>query len=203
MIKSVQAGTKLFRSRQHSVSLTPSTAIDLGTPPAELAVFSNRMSPAGIPMFYAARDPATARAETEVADPEKPEMSTAIFTNTEDMRVLDLANLPAVPSLFDDHKRHLRTGLKFIHGFSEDLALPIHRNGQEHIEYVPTQIVSEYFRTVFNASDDDQLDGLCYRSVKKNGGVSICLFLTHADFLGSGPHAKRVPKLIRVDKFRL
>jgi hypothetical protein len=69
LLKKLPVGTTLYRSRQHVAGVTLNIATDLGTPPAALAVFSNRMSPAGIPMFYAAKDPATARAETEVVDP--------------------------------------------------------------------------------------------------------------------------------------
>jgi hypothetical protein len=47
------------------------------------------------------------------------------------------------PSLFDEQRRHLRAGLSFLHDFAADLAKPIEKDGREHIEYVPTQIVTE------------------------------------------------------------
>jgi hypothetical protein len=125
-------------------------------------------------------------------------MTTATFKTSGDLRVLDLADLPDVPSLFDEQQRHLRSGLRFIRGFADELALPIQRNGQEHIDYIPTQMVSEYFRTVYKSEDGVPLDGLCYRSAKYNGGVCVCLFLTHDDFNGG---SARVPLLQSVNKF--
>lgn len=195
MIKVLPPGTQLFRARQHAAGVAPSTAVELGTPPADKATFSNRMSPAGIPMFYAAKDTLTARKETETADPLKNEMTVGTFKTSAPLVVLDLADLPLFPSLFDDARRHLRTGFKFIREFADELALPITRNGQEHIEYVPTQMVSEYIRSVFQLPDGKRIDGLCYKSAKNSGGVCVCLFLNHADFVDSAVNGSKAPLL--------
>ena len=52
--------------------------------------------------------------------------------------------VPAWPSGVSSHerRRHLRAALSFLRGFVEDLAKPIKKDGREHIEYVPTQIVT-------------------------------------------------------------
>ena len=52
--------SKLFRVRLQKAGNELTTAQDLGPPPKELAKQSNRMSPPGIPMFYACDDPETA-----------------------------------------------------------------------------------------------------------------------------------------------
>lgn len=203
LFKTLPIGTELFRSRQHAPGNVPTVALDLGTPPAGSAVHSNRMSPAGIPMFYSAKDPSSARAETETTDPIKTEMTTGRFVTNCELNVLDLADIPSIPSLFDEDKRHMRAGLRFIDGFAAELALPIVRNGQEHIEYVPTQMVSEYFRTIFKLPGGANLDGLVYRSVKRVHGICVCLFLEHADFGGTGQRQNRVPALEGTTTFPL
>lgn len=203
MIKKISAGSVFYRARQHEASDTPSTASELGTPPAEFAVSSNRMSPAGIPMFYAAMDQTTARAETESSSPTKRKMTIGAFAPSVELTILDLAKVPGVPSLFDEDRRHLRAGLKFIRGFADDLALPITRDGREHIDYVPTQLVSEYFRTVFKLSNGQHLDGLSYRSAKNPGGVCLCLFFDHEDFEGDGDRSTRAPSLLSTDTIDL
>jgi len=127
-----------------------STAKDLGAPPPEAAAQS-RMSPAGIPMFYAADDAETALAET--VDPPRTRVKAATigtFETTDDCRIVDLRRLPAPPSYFDDspEARALQAPLGFLHGFRHDVSARIERDGRIHVEYVPTQVVCEYLRHV-------------------------------------------------------
>ena len=51
LIRTFQPGSPLYRARQHSPEETLATSIELGSPPRERSG-ANRMSPAGIPMFY-------------------------------------------------------------------------------------------------------------------------------------------------------
>ena len=62
LITEITVGTDLFRIRIGPEAYN--TGAEIGTPPAQFANQSNRMSPAGIPMFYGAFDINTARAET-------------------------------------------------------------------------------------------------------------------------------------------
>jgi len=170
--------------RQHDVTLQITSA-DIGalaTPPTNLAKTSNRMSPAGIPMFYAAMDEQTAHLETAMPDPNQTVTSIGRFELTEELRILNLAEIPDVPSLFDSDARHLRTGLTFMRAFADDLSQPIARDGREHIDYVPTQIVSEFFRLRFSHIPG-HLHGLSFRSSKDSHGICVCLFFTHDDFV--------------------
>src|SRR5712692_998202 len=60
-LSSLKAGTQLFRVRLHQPGQEPPNTLNaLGPPPVESALYSNRMSPAGMSMFYAAMDEATA-----------------------------------------------------------------------------------------------------------------------------------------------
>ncbi|MBS1682868.1 MAG: RES family NAD+ phosphorylase [Bacteroidetes bacterium] len=52
----------LYRARQHKLKVEVSNAKTLGSPPSQFAK-ANRMSPAGISMFYGALDVETCKAE--------------------------------------------------------------------------------------------------------------------------------------------
>ncbi len=181
LVREMKAGAQWIRARQHNVTETFSSAADLGPAPRRKAWFSNRMSPAGIPMFYGAGDPDTAVAETYAPKAGEPAVVTlGLFMAAREMLVLDLTDLPAVPSLFDEGRRHLRSGISFLHDFVHDLTKPIARDGREHIDYVPTQVVSEYLRHVFKAEGGKRVRGILYRSSRKAGGICCALFFQSA-----------------------
>lgn len=179
----VKAGTHLFRGRSHYADKELSSVVDLGTPPQDNAIHSNRMSPAGIPMFYGALDEETVVAE--VGDPSKM-VTVATFETARNFWVLDFTNIPDVPSLFDQGAWERRAGIRFLHGFVKDLAKSIQLDGREHIEYVPTQIVTEYFRRVFRPSLDRKIHGIHYKSSRKTNGICCVLFFLDKHCCDSG-----------------
>lgn len=175
LIKTVGGDTDLIRIRVDNHAQTTASAI--GSPKPEHARQSNRMSPAGIPMFYGAFDTATAHAET--FDPEAhcgKLLSVGTFRTLRDLTLVDLAELPSVPSVFDLDRQPLIHPLRFLHAFAADISQPIARDGREHIEYVPTQIVTEYFRRLFRTTEGRSLDGIIYRSAKQVGAKAFVLF---------------------------
>ena len=175
LITEITVDTDLFRIR-----IGPNlyqTGAELGTPPAQFANQSNRMSPAGIPMYYGAFDIDTARAEA--FDPEHHTgqiLSIGTFRPTRNLRVLDLAYLPGIPSVFEEGSHYRIHPLRFLHAFANDIVQPIARDGREHIEYVPTQIVTEYFRRVFRDEEGNAIDGIIYRSSRQDGDRAFVLF---------------------------
>jgi hypothetical protein len=178
LVREMDGGTRWFRARQHVPAKRYTSAIDLGTAPRKYARTSNRMSPAGIPMFYGASDRATAIAETYTPTPGTPTVVTVgTFETARDMSVVDLTDLPPVPSLFDRNRRHLRSGISFLRDFTEDVAKPIKRDGREHIEYVPTQIVTEYFRHIFRTETGGRAKGVVYKSSRNGQGKCCVLFV--------------------------
>jgi len=101
LIKEIGVATDLFRIRVGAERFH--TGAEIGTPPAEFANQANRMSPAGIAMFYGAFDVDTARAETvDPAHHAGQVLSIGSFRPTRGLRVLDLADLPEIPSVFDE-----------------------------------------------------------------------------------------------------
>lgn len=187
LVGELATGTDIYRARPDSPGAFVPNARELGTAPREKA-FSNRMSPAGIPLFYGAFDAETAARESwtgPVAG--KEQVTIGRFTNSERLKVLDLAALQDVPSLFDE-LRHLRPALKFLRAFSERVSAPVRsvpRSESEAVAYVPTQVVAEFFRNLY-AGGGASIDGIVYRSAASVGGVCCALFVDRERCLDHG-----------------
>lgn len=144
----------------------------MGPPPAACAA-AGRMNPAGISYLYLAFEQQTALAEVL----ERPPSGAAIaqFDAQRDLVILDLTNLPPLPSIFDDSCRDQREGLLFLSSFIEEISKPVRKDGREHVEYVPSQVVSEYFALSFQ-TNSQPLDGIAYPSAVRPGGRNLVLF---------------------------
>jgi hypothetical protein len=189
---------RLDAEREHT------TASALGSPPAEFARRSNRMSPAGVPMFYGAFNIQTALAETFDPDiSEDPIVSAGTFKPVRDLRILDLANLPEIPSIYDEDRNYLVHALRFLHAFAHDISKPIERDGREHVEYVPTQIVTEYFRRVFEI-EGQRLDGIGYRSSRADAENAFVLFCENEQCIDGEPTGEEAEmlQLVAVEHFK-
>ncbi|HAZ13202.1 MAG: hypothetical protein A2X86_16075 [Bdellovibrionales bacterium GWA2_49_15] len=102
------------------------------------------------------------------------------FELLNDIYIIDLTRLPAVPSIFDNVRARDRSMSIFLRRFLEDFAKPIKKGGREHIEYVPTQVVTEYCK--YNVSKAGELiKGFMYPSSVNKGGTSYCLFFDRYD----------------------
>jgi len=143
------------------------------------------MSPAGIPVFYGADDFETACLET--VDPRDVHDKTANgvqFENIVELNILDLTALPREYSFFLEWTRQFRHSLEFLDAFAHQLSLPIKSDGRQHIEYVPTQVFTEFIRYEMQTPSGQLYHGLKYRS-SKNRHACYVLFLTQQDCLNS------------------
>lgn len=174
LITMLPVGTPFIRVRIHKSTEQCTTYKELGPPLAEHAKNANRMSPAGIPMFYASFDEETSLCETSNDSCEL--LTVATFKTLKPFQVLDLSKLPEVPSIFDEENRWLRQSLIFMNDFLEDISKPVARDGCEHIEYVPTQVVTEYFRHLFRTINRKKIEGIIYPSSVSPEGKSCVLF---------------------------
>jgi hypothetical protein len=172
MLLKVPAGREFWRGRLTDDSSKIGefrTAGALGAPPQDRAS-NSRMSPAGISMFYGSDDIDTVVAEIGAHSTDRYAIVGA-FKTVRDLTLLNLADLPPVPSPFHEAGRASYFDLVFVHDFARDLGKPITLDGREHIEYVPTQVVTEYLRYVMPQS----VDGILFRSAQ-NGGVNCVIF---------------------------
>ncbi len=182
LVRTLPAGTELFRAQTHGPEEILAGAARLGAPPVDLARTSNRMSPAGIAMFYGATDSDTAAIEASSADPHAASLATiGCFETLHDLRVVDLSDPPSPPSMFDAAGRTARQPLLFLGGFAADLSQDVTRDGAEHVEYVPTQVVTEYLRDAFDVGPGPPLLGLMYRSARPGGANNCVLWIANGD----------------------
>ncbi|MGV7120303.1 HEPN-associated N-terminal domain-containing protein [Sphingopyxis sp. 550A] len=177
MIRKLKTGTAFYRCRYRKRGEHFKAPADLGPPPKDRASQS-RMSPAGIPMFYGAVDEATARAETLASDKDRHTM--ALFGLGRDIHVLDLTQ-SLFMSIFDPRRQPLYDFAIFMRKFLGDLRKRVEKDDRVHIEYVPTQIVTEYFRTFLRTAKGKPIDGILYRSATDGGRDCIALFADAGD----------------------
>lgn len=93
------------------------------------------------------------------------------------LEVLDLSELPPVPSIFAA-SREQRGAHQFLWEFVKSITAPVVHDGREHIEYVPTQILTEYFRERVKRGRA-ALDGIVYPSARRPGGRCVVVFASH------------------------
>lgn len=173
LIKTLECNTLLYRVRPHELKDEVLVFSQIASTPTEFAKFSNRMSPAGISMFYCSFDKETSKLET--IDPSNISnfLSIGLFKNKRNLNVIDLSNLKYI-SIFDNELREFYYLNGFLISFVNDLTKTIEKNDKEHIEYVPTQIVTEFFRFPFSEKNTVPIDGIIYPS-SKNPGKNACV----------------------------
>ena len=191
-VRLVPAGQDYFRVRLQEAGTVLAQPHELGPPPPKKAA-QNRMSAAGIVMMYVSEDDLTALNETANA---VGAYAIGKFRTRGDIRILDLAELPPVPSLFEELPDTLeydpRRNLIFLHRLARDISRPIARDDRVHIEYVPTQVVTEYVRSP--EFPGGRLNGIRYRSSRRDGGISLVLFADRLNVVGAWTEQYAKPK---------
>lgn len=181
LIRELAQGSLVYRARQIETRGALDSPYDFGPPPLDRATKSNRMSPAGIVMFYGSDDWRTAVAEID--DEPRKGVAVGTFRTTRLARVLDLTKLPRRLRFFEeqsDSSTVKRYVLEFLHSFVRSVAEKVERGEREHVDYVPTQVVTEWFRTSFNCPAGP-IDGILYPSTQRRGGKSLVLFASRFD----------------------
>lgn len=184
MVRIIPAGTVIYRCRQHEID-NISEAAQICSPPKELALYPNRMSPAGVSMFYGALEKDTAILETvNKSISHLPYYTIAAFSLKEDIAIVDFSKLPKRPSIFNPQKFTKFHWVAFLEEFVRDLSKPIKKDDrQEHIEYAPTQAVTEYIRYLLKTKGTPNLAGMIYPSSKDETQSCLVLFYNHEESL--------------------
>lgn len=175
MTRTISKDTNFYRARVQNKNDTWAINCEsLGAPPPHL-VSAGRMNPEGIPYLYLALEEKTVLAET--LSEHSTAVAVATFRAARELKVIDLTNPPQIPSIFDKVRHQEREELLFLNSFVNNINKHVD-HASKQIDYIPTQIVSEYFSQVFllNNKPDDKADGLIYKSAKCSGGVNLVLF---------------------------
>jgi len=169
----LKKGTIIYRARNGCHLLNN----ELCSPDPQQSIYSNRFSPAGISMFYGSADDDTCLVEIGKTD----DCSIGKWETQRDILILDLTYKFKInygryfytnfPSIFDAERRKYYHDYKFILDFASDISQPIVKNRDENIDYVPTQIVTEYIKL-----HKSNLKGICYYSAINNK-KNYCLFI--------------------------
>lgn len=179
------AGTLFYRGRVTEAAKPFKTIEELGPPPQDKSQ-TNRMNAAGISMFYGADSIETCLAELTCKRREI--ISIGEFELLNGCTIIDLTSLPEYQSIYSDASPEMRASISFLHRFVIDAIEPVERDGREHIDYVPTQVVTEYFRYRFELPDATgnrlSIMGIRYPSSKHEGGVNTALFIKQANCEG-------------------
>jgi hypothetical protein len=174
LVRNLPVGKKLWRARPNIARGKKASAVDFGPPPAHLALQSNRMNPPGISMLYLASSAKTALNETRVRKAHVGQWKIA-----RPLRVLDLRKLPKVPGYFSNSERNYRLALRFLHHFASDIMTPIARDQRVHVDYLPSQVVTEYLRDF--EFEDGRIDGIAYGSTAYPKGWNVAIFADQVD----------------------
>ncbi|WP_294329207.1 HEPN-associated N-terminal domain-containing protein [uncultured Sphingomonas sp.] len=196
MIRVLPAGSAFIRAQRMNEGEQDFDAARMGPPPYAFATMPNRMSPIGVPMFYGAVEASTALAEIATA-PGRFALGT--FVTTRQVVIVDLSSLPPVPSLFDPDLARYRAIAMFMHEFIGDFKKPIDRQAGPHLEYLPTQVITEYFRTIASA-EKKPIEGLAYSSTK-DGKPAIVLFAENRDVQGGEEVLGEEEPWLRMDHY--
>lgn len=164
LISKLPVGTTIFRGRTNDTDKPYTLFKDLTSPPANYAK-ANRMSAMGISMFYGALDKETPIKEIQNYAPDAM-VDLGMFKLTKELKVVDLFKIPEqlsfwMPKNFREYE--------FLKKFHSEITKPIEKNAG--IEYVPTQIFTEYIRFMNNY----HIDGIVYRS-SLTGKKNLALF---------------------------
>jgi RES domain-containing protein len=175
-MRALPVGTAVYRARvrRRGEKWQP-TADQMGPPPKSKAS-AGRMNPAGIPYLYTAFDNTTAWREVGIIRRTSRTVFTATFALTRPIWVMDLTAFPPVPSLFDLANKEVREQALIVRAFIEAISTPVTKDGQEHIDYVPSQVICEYLAQVFEPGEGRRLGGLIYPSSVQDGGKNLVVF---------------------------
>ena len=171
LVKTLAKGTKLYRTRKVDDVKAEYKFEDITSPP-DIFALPNRMSPAGISMFYASFDKNTAA--NECVGGGSVGLIVGTFETIRDLRVIDLTAIPEQSFWVENWQEN-----QFLHHFNENITKRVDPKDTNHLQYIPTQVFTEFLRYMFKDDKRQQVDGLIYGS-SKTQEKNIVLFCNQA-----------------------
>lgn len=201
MLKEIPTSQEIKRVRIVDDYKEATTASDLGSPPLDFCKMANRMSPAGIPMFYGAFDIETSIKETYEPEPNLTKKAVAgNFYPCRDLHVIDLSQRFKIPTIFDQDQSY-RFEKRFLFDFIKDFTKPIERADRAHIDYVPTQIVTEYFRHILSKDESMKIDGVIYPSSKNMNHKAVVIFADNEQCVEKGMKSRYTEEILFLNDY--
>ncbi|WP_051333335.1 RES family NAD+ phosphorylase [Aliagarivorans marinus] len=165
LVKQRPISSIFYRAR---ISDQPLTRESMGAPPKSVAS-AGRANPVGIPYLYLAEDKDTCFREVRPSNGATVYLSEVVAG--EDLKLVDLTNpkqkLPLLKFDEDEIELTLKC-LNLLEKFSDELSEPVLPE-KSHLEYIPTQFVCEFLRTI------QSYDGLIFNS-SYGEGRNVVLF---------------------------
>ncbi len=160
----------------------------MGPPPATLRR-AGRMNAAGIAVFYGATEKETAVAELRPAVGSL--ISMAAFRVHRPIHVLDLTRFTRAGrqlDIFAKNQMVRATQWAFMQSFASEISQPI-LPGDEHLEYVPAQVVAEYLtnQPLRWRGSEVTPDAIIFRSAQRDGGKNIAVMGDAATICRAAP----------------
>lgn len=167
LCETLPKGTLIYRSRTVDDISANYSFKDLTSAPRDSA-FPNRMSPAGIGMFYGSFDEEVAKNECVVGGIH---YVIGQFETKKDMLVINLTKIPAPSFWMSGWQENL-----FLHKFHREITKSLDDEDKNKLKYVPTQIFTEFLRYMFKTEKGQTIDGLIYGSAKVSDEKNVVLF---------------------------
>lgn len=164
-------GSIFYRAR---VSESALGAHEMGSPPAEIAS-AGRANPVGIPYLYVAEDFDTCCQEVRPNNGAKIYVSKVIAAK--DLKLVDLTAPKQKVALLKFEEEEIELTLKclnLLQQFSEELSKPVLPE-KSQLDYLPTQFICEYLRTISSYQGTQSYDGIVFNS-SYGSGQNVVLF---------------------------
>lgn len=187
MLHPLPVGTKIYRGRMTDDLVALRTQIrhdpakQLGAAPPDLAA-PGRMSGEGVPLFYGADNVRTAVAEISLHSPYD-DAIVGEFITQRPLTILDFTLRPKMPSVFAPAEEYRRMFVEFVDDFVDSITRPVILDGRERVDYLPTQLVTEYLRWV----PERRIDGIAFPSRTNKRGKNFVLFTEPWDDVMTDP----------------
>ncbi len=172
LCRTLSKGTTIYRARRVDDAEKMYSFGDITAAPAVNAA-ANRMSPAGVSLFYASFNEKTAT--RECVGEESKSILVGEFAVKKDLNVLDLTIIPAPSFWMPDWQEN-----EFLHTFNREITKRLDVNDKNLLQYIPTQVFTEYLRYMFVDGEGNKIDGVLYGSSMTHE-KNLVLFCSHWD----------------------